>query len=734
MLELLAPAGNLKALQLAIYNGANAVYIGAKGFNARQKAEGIEDLKAAVDFCHLFGVKCYLALNIAIKDKEIEKASEVIKEALSACVDAFIISDLTIFNIIKSLSPKAMVHASTQMGIHNADGAKFLESLGFDRIILSRETTLQDIKEIKEQTNIEIECFVHGALCVAFSGACLMSSIRTGESGNRGRCLQPCRQEYTAEVKDKPIKSGYLLSPSDLCSINDLEELIEAGVTSFKIEGRLRRNEYVGLVVGEYRKALDKLEYNITNIKKLFNRGDFTRGYIYDSAKKLMSISTPSHIGIKIGKVIASKSLNQCIISSSHKINPNDGFKIIRNGKETGAFSGFSVKEIKAGEYIVGYKGEAKVNDDINITTDYMLQNQIAEKELKIDAEIDFCLNEKTTRAIIYSNKCSYEYTDFKFIKAEKKPTSKSEIEEQLKKSGQTFFNVKSVKVETDNAFIAKSELNFIRRTLLEKIKEKIILNYSVLESNNVSIIKFNINNSNKCDSYISVGLNNYSSVIENENFYKIVLSPTDYNSIENIKVRAEKKLYLELPVFATNQDITLYKRIISKKLFYGILANNYYALNLAKDNNLPCILGINFNITNSKNPLIDFCEDFIISPELALSETKNFARGIFYGFGNMPLMHIIHNVSDLLDTKAKELIYKDRKYRYNIKEIYGKTSQYTLYNPVITDIIDEIKGYGIFLDVEDSKQKLNNAIKRLQNKRKKESEHTSGHLKRGVV
>ncbi len=221
MIEILAPAGDLISLKSAIASDTDAVYLGLSAFNARIKAENftVENIDKVTEYCHLFGVKVYVTINIAVKNEEKEELIKTIVACANAKVDAFIITDMMTLSLAKEYAPDVKLHASTQFGICNAEGAKFAETLGFSRVVLSREATLKEIRKIKEETNLEIEYFVHGALCVAFSGKCLMSSFINGGSGNRGRCLQPCRLFYTEKTTGK---QGYLLSTSDLCLADNL--------------------------------------------------------------------------------------------------------------------------------------------------------------------------------------------------------------------------------------------------------------------------------------------------------------------------------------------------------------------------------------------------------------------------------------------------------------------------------------------------------------------------------
>ena len=256
-MKILSPAGEMESLKMAVYNGADEVYLGVKGFNARN-IEGfdLETLKQAVDFAHIYRVRVFLTVNILFNNDEIQDALDLIVDAYNLGVDAFIIQDIGLASLMQKYYPQIEIHASTQMGIHNLEGVKFVESLGFKRVVLARETPIEEIKRIRDNSNIEIEYFVHGALCVSFSGNCYLSSYLFDASGNRGKCKQLCRLPYRLKYEDEVLKYGYLLSAKDFNMLDKLEDLEKAGVNSLKIEGRARRPYYVGVATKMYADAI----------------------------------------------------------------------------------------------------------------------------------------------------------------------------------------------------------------------------------------------------------------------------------------------------------------------------------------------------------------------------------------------------------------------------------------------------------------------------------------------
>lgn len=261
-IELLAPAGSMESLIAAINNGANAVYLGGSKFSARAYASNFdnETMIKAVDYAHSYGVKVHITVNTLLKQSELQEALKYVGYLYEIGVDALIIQDTGLISLIKSVYPEFELHASTQITVHNGEGALYFREKGLHRIVLSRELSLDEIKYISKDLGIETEMFVHGALCVCYSGQCLMSSMIGGRSGNRGRCAQPCRMQYNLKGETLGERKAYLLSPKDTSFIEDIEDIIKSGTSSLKVEGRMKKPEYVAGVIRNYRKAIDKVE------------------------------------------------------------------------------------------------------------------------------------------------------------------------------------------------------------------------------------------------------------------------------------------------------------------------------------------------------------------------------------------------------------------------------------------------------------------------------------------
>ena len=314
-MELLSPVGDFDCLKAAVQNGADAVYFGANIFSARAFASNFDDdtLAKAIDYAKIRGVKTNLTLNTLIKNDEMYNAIALAKKAYEYGIDAIIVQDLGLARYMIKNFPGLAVHASTQMSVHNLEGVLTLQNMGFSRVVLSRELSIQEIEHICKNSNVEIEAFVHGALCISYSGQCLFSSMVGGRSGNRGKCAQPCRLPYELLESDITIDKGYLLSPRDLCGLEYLPQLVNAGVTCLKIEGRMKTPEYVATVTRIYRKYLDlamsKNDFKIDeNDKKdllqVFNRGGFSNGHLSSTEnRKLIYPQKSNNMGIYLGTI-----------------------------------------------------------------------------------------------------------------------------------------------------------------------------------------------------------------------------------------------------------------------------------------------------------------------------------------------------------------------------------------------------------------------------------------------
>ena len=486
--ELLSPVGNIDALKAAINAGCDAVYLGGKLFGARSYAGNFDDeeMIEAIKYAHIYGVKVYVTMNTMIYESEVEAFINYVDFLHRNNVDALIIQDLGMMDLIRKTYPNLELHASTQMNVHNVEGVKLLEELGLKRVVLARETNIEKIKEIKQKTNIELEIFIQGALCISYSGQCLMSSLLNGRSGNRGTCSQCCRMKYDLISDNKKVNTDeYLLSTKDLNTLEHLDQLIEVGVDSLKIEGRMKRPEYVYLMTKIYRTAIDNYFDNkklftkedILEMKKIFNR-EFTKGFLFNEENnKFINPKRPNHIGIKIGSVIGKNK-----IKLESNIIQGDGIRIIGK-KDTGLIlnkiykNGLLVNSASKGDIIEIDSKENVYEGEVLKTSDLDQLNRI-DNEIKINKTIDVELNIETSGNNIivsmFDGKNKVELTESIIEQATGNGTDKLRIVEQLSKLGNTPFKV--VKVNSniqDNIFVRIKDLNELRRKLVELLIQK---------------------------------------------------------------------------------------------------------------------------------------------------------------------------------------------------------------------------------------------------------------------
>ncbi len=644
-LELLAPAGSLDNLKVAVSAGADAVYLGLQTFNARNKADNFskENIAEVVAYCHLRNVKVYLTVNTLIKDSEVQDFIDMIKVCVEAKVDAYIVQDFGVAYLLKNNFANICLHSSTQMGVHNLEGAKVMEKYGFTRVVLSRETTLEDIRQIRQNTSLEIEYFVQGALCVAFSGNCYMSSLMHNESGNRGRCLQLCRLPYSSFIDDKPIKKGYLLSPTDISLIDRLKELKKAGVDSLKIEGRMRRSGYVATATKEYRKAIDNLEgkdFNKDNLVKVFYRGKYNEAYLDTKNPNIINTLFQNHRGVEIGVVKAVKpfkNLNEIIVSSAHNIVVGDGLKFV--GRAESSLGVGSVKKV-GDNYSLISTAKPNKDDKVFLMVDKAYEDSVVSIDKKIDITAKFVgkVGNKPILTFVCGEvevSCSGENV---LEKAKSSPMTIDMIGEQIAKLGDTDFNLVSFEADIEDIFMPKSQLNELRRNAIEQLKVAIIEEYNL---NNIRMVSYQEQKEPQVvDEPISLTIVNELSDIKGI-VTDVVISPLDYNDIEKvqaIKSKCPKKVYLNLPIVLNSKDKVVLDNLLSKVAFDGVVANNIYGLAVkAKE----IIAGTGLNITNRY--AVKFFNEQNITKHICSIEKYLVDGGTNFYSGRPALMTLVH-------------------------------------------------------------------------------------------
>lgn len=497
--ELLAPAGNMDSLKAAVMAGCDAVYLGGVLFGARAFAGNFtnEEIVDAINYAHLYGVKVYVTINTIIYDSEVERFLDYVRFLHENNVDAVIIQDIGMFDLLRKKFPNLELHASTQMNIHNYDGALLAKKLGFKRVVMARETPIDVIKKIKEEIDIEIEVFIHGALCVSYSGECLLSALVGKRSGNRGTCAQICRKKYDFydDDKNKLNTNNYLLSTKDLCTLKYIDKLIEIGVDSLKIEGRMKRSPYVYLVTKTYRKVIDNYyntgklkidENDIIELKKMFNR-NFTKGFMLNEDNNNFTYDKrPNNIGIEVGQVI-SKVKNDLKIKLTYDVSVHDGLRILDDKEDKGLvinkmfINNKSVLEAKKGDVItLKYDKYVEKNSKVLLTSSKKQLDSISEaiknQERFIYIDLNFTAKENENLKLTITDGLNTvtEVLDKTPMRAINKETSFDVIKKQLSKLGNTVYKARSITLNLDdNLFINIKDINEIRRRAIIKLNEK---------------------------------------------------------------------------------------------------------------------------------------------------------------------------------------------------------------------------------------------------------------------
>lgn len=645
-IEILAPAGNEESFYTAIKSGANAIYIGLSEFSARAKSNNFDILTIDehIKNAHLFDIKVYVAINTLLKDNEIDRAIELIKKADLAGADAFIIQDLGLLKAIKENNLNIEVHASTQMGIHNLEGAIVAEKLGFSRVVLSRETTIEDIINIKQNTNLEIEYFVQGALCVSFSGNCYISSLITQNSGNRGKCLQFCRKKYTAIANNKKF-SGYYLSPADLCHIENVKKLVDAGVDSFKIEGRMRSKEYVYSAVIAYKNAISNASTStdLPNLKVSFNRGDYTNAHLLKCTNNIIYKEINSNIGHKIGIVERVKN-GVAKLKLQKVLNTGDGIKFIRDKKES------ATALVSVNGSSTTFKGDVKAGDAVHLTNSITLKHDVEKltRFLNVNCRVEINRNKKIFLSFMYKEIEVSGYSDFIVEESINSPLSEERLKDMIINCGEEFLKIDDIIVSLDkNCYVPVSTIKNLRRELISKLKIKILEEYKrknkVRSIINNDGIYFEYNNSFKLYKnkiFIQIeNINQINDFIKKSDY--IIFRPQIY-SLEKTNEfydLVKEKAILSLPLIARHNDIKILKEIINNSKINNYIVNNIYGIELTKTKNI--IFGYGMNLLNSK---------LNVTKINSIESEKINKNSINYLYGFFPLMTFCHCVSHSLD------------------------------------------------------------------------------------
>lgn len=763
-IEILAPAGCPSALKTAINNGANAVYLGLQDFNARISADNFttQNIGEYVRYAHLFGVKVFLTVNTLVNNEEMDKLLQTVKAAVDAKVDAYLVQDLGVAYVLKNAFPNICLHASTQLGVHNLAGAKVAQSLGFSRVVLSREAKLEDIKEIKQNTNLEIEYFVQGALCIAFSGNCYFSGMMQDNSGNRGRCKQYCRMKYSSNQNEENNHEKYLLSARDLCLLPNLKTLIDAGVTSFKIEGRLRRDGYVAQATKTYADVLKILEQNKQidieaesfKLKKVFSRGEFNNNaYLFDGAPdNVVNKDVQNHFGIEIGKVLKVerfKDLQKVTLKSTHKLHEGDGLKFL-DGKTQVCSLGVGNVETKGNNtYVIYTKHKLKVGYLVNLILDSVSEQKLLEneKKLPIKFEIVALKNQPFVCKVFYDNLSTEFCSDEILEPAKNCPTTKEEMFAQFSKLGDTEFMLKDCNIKTDGVFVAKSLLNKYRRIAIEKIKDCIVLNNEqkiVAKFDKKSYEKAlidikNVKEEKSLPNILVFNEDNFDDVLKHREQLKnllLIFAPKNFTK-NNIEEKLSKlnglNMGLNLPIIANYKDLKIIDSILSNNKNLWVVSNNIYGLSYLKTHRViagPCMNSFN-DIAISHLKQLGVC-GVVVSYEQQIDRINQQNNVFAYTLGFVPLMTFAHcPYKTINDGTCKKCTFKEglefcdiSSQNFRIRRTVVSQCYFELLNATLVNAIGYLSGNQFFDARELKLEGVLDAI--LKNKKIKLSQHES--------
>ena len=719
-MKIVAPAGNMERFYSAISATADEIYLGLKGFGARRNAENftVEELKKAIDYAHLRGSRIFLTLNTIMTNREIELLYSTLKDLYNYGLDAIIVQDLGYAEYLHKNFPSIEIHGSTQMTVANYYEINYLKELGFKRIVLPRELSFEEIKEIREHTDMELEVFVSGSLCISFSGNCYMSSFIGGRSGNRGMCAQPCRKEYKTSCGEK----SYFLSPKDqLYGLDEIKKLQEIGVESIKVEGRMKDISYVYETVSYFRNLINGIDKE-ENTHKLFNRG-YSKGYFYDNDKNIMNRDYSYNMGEKIGEVVGK------IIRLDEDIVSGDGITFI--SKDYKNLGGTYINKIayKNEKLILNFpEGTKYIFRNYNKRLNDEISKKLKSSDKKLEINFDFTakLDEKLILKTYLEDENGNRILNLEEIsetltqKAQKRAISEEDIKEKLSEIGDSEFTVKNIKIDIDeNIFIPLSELKNIKRNIVEKFREKILSYFRrdldcELKENNQEYFKLEIEKDEPKDLEIRV----------------IVSNEEQKNFLENIKNEYNIK-----EIYYRTYDIAK-QSMLGQHNLDNKLASNLYEL--LENKNSAVMLNWNMNIVNSYtiNVLekIKKLESFIISPEINFSKIRELGKTrlkkALLIYSKLKGMTIDVDIAD----SKNEIITNKENDKFNIiKNNYG--TEIFLDKPLnIINIMEDIKKLNVDIVVlEFTTETIEDIKKILKQLKTRKGEYREYNYKRGV-
>ena len=637
--ELLAPVGSMESLYAAVEAGCDAVYLSGKKYGARSFASNFsyDELVSAIKYCHLYGVLVYVTVNTIIYEDEVDDFIKYIDFLHFNNVDAVIMQDIGMVDLVRKLYPNLEVHISTQMHVHNLEGVKFFENLGLKRVVLARETSIDLIREIKKSSNVDIEVFVHGALCISYSGQCLMSSLIGGRSGNRGACAGCCRLPYDLVSDGRVVNDDrYLISTRDLMTLNHIGELIEAGIDSFKIEGRMKRPEYVYLIVSLYRKAIDSYfekgkvlisDRDILSMKKIFNRG-FTDGYLFNE-KFIVNQKRPNHMGVSVGRVINYRN-GYVFIKLSDILSVHDGIRIVGNND-----IGFNIDKLFIDSKVVskGFPGsvvsfkcdKVKIGSEVLKTTDFLqlseINERISSKSRKVLITGVIKLIKGNSIYLELSDGVNtVSVSDFFVDSAINCSISRGDIVSHIDRLGGTVFRFDNLDViMDDDIFVPISALNSIRRKAIQLLSKRRLYSTGYVRG------KYDIDVSDfPRTSLKSLEISDSSLFDENYDFYYV----SDYDSFVDLK---SDNVFYKVP------RVNYSYRDIDSRVLVGEVGSLYRYKNVDTD--------FSFNVVNSYS--VAFLHSIgvnrvTLSYEMELYQVRNLIDAYHKRYGCHPNLEVI--------------------------------------------------------------------------------------------
>ena len=672
-MEIVAPAGDYNRFLACIKGGADSIYLGLKGVGARRKAPNftLEELKEAIDFAHLKGVKVYLTLNTIFKDVEIEALYTNIKQIYEWGVDAFIVQDIGMLKFLKDNFPKVELHGSTQMTVSNHVEAQFYKDLGLTRIVLSRELSFEDIKSIKEKCDIDLEIFVSGALCVSYSGNCYLSSFIGSRSGNRGLCAQPCRKIYRTEEKD-----SYFLSPKDqLMGQKEIEMINSIGVESIKVEGRMKSEEYVYETVNYYKDLLNGFYRNNESFK-LFNRGNST-GYFYGENKNLMNNNFSFDLGYLLGILKGRElELNDKIMLGDgivyldkdyNKIGGEYISKIITDKNENLRTAEKSQKiylnKVPEGAYYVHKTYDKELYDKLN------KELKEGKRRVPVDIKFDIKKAEKVKLSLTYKN-IQVEVLGQE-LELAKNPLSVDKVKEKVEELGETPFIARNTQINYDGeAFLSFAYLKELKREAANFLEEKIIESFRRIAKEEIILEKSYDSNKKKPKIFVSVLNENQYNFVRSLGITDVYYKNPDVAKESNLeKIDKNNRLCGNLYQLLTSNEKELW-------LDWNNNIINSYAMNVLK--NIPKLQGV------------------FISPEIKREDTQKIdsfelKKGIVV-YGKMRVMYI---EKDLIKEK-EEIINEQTDKLVLVKNQFGNTEVYLNEELNLIPKLDEIENLGL--------------------------------------